>query len=82
MKPEGETYTWDGTLWEQSKCGPQMYSCVNQVCSVPPGKYIARMCANRATGDAGSFCMSVPMPTCADVPFDYPATATVMGVLH
>jgi hypothetical protein len=54
---------------------------VNATC-VPPGKYIARMCANRATGDGGNFCMSDPMATCVDVPFDYPASATVVGVLH
>ena len=83
IKPDGETYTWDGTLWEQSKCGPQNYSCVNQVCSVPAGRYVARMCANRATGDGGvgSFCMSDPTPTCVDVPFDYPTSATVEGDL-
>jgi len=60
-----------------------MYSCINQVCSVPPGKYIARMCVNCATGDggAGTFCMSDPTPTCVDVPFDYPTSATVEGTL-
>jgi hypothetical protein len=59
-----------------------MYSCVNQVCSVPHGKYIARMCANRATNDGGTFCMSELMQTCVDVPFDYPATGVVTGVLR
>ena len=84
MKPEGENYVWDGTLWESSHCGTQMLSCVNQVCSVPPGKYIARMCANRATNDAGAgnFCMSDPTPTCVDVPFDYPTMMTVVGILR
>jgi hypothetical protein len=82
MKPQGESYKWDGTLWEQGKCGAQQnIACVNQVCSTPPGKYIARMCANRATSDAGSFCMSDPTPTCVDVPFDYPAPGPVTGVL-
>jgi len=82
VKPEGETFTWDGTMWEQSKCGPQMFACVNQVCSVPPGRYTARMCANRATGDGGTgFCTSDPTPTCVDVPFDYPTSATVEGTL-
>jgi len=79
-EPEGETFTWDGTLWEQSRCGLQV-SCVNQVCATPHGKYIARMCASRTTSDAGTFCMSAPTPTCVDVPFDYPTMATVEGVL-
>lgn len=80
IKPEGETLTWDGTLWEQSKCGAQMVSCVNQVCA-PHGKYIARMCASRSTSDAGSYCMSASTQTCVDVPFEYPTNQTVEGVL-
>jgi hypothetical protein len=81
IKPEGETFTWDGTLWEPGKCGAQNASCVNQLCATPHGKYIARMCASRSTSDAGGFCMSVPEVTCVDVPFDYPTTSIVEGVL-
>ncbi len=82
VKPGGETYTWDGTLWQSSKCGPQMYACVNEVCSVPAGPYTARMCAYRGTGDGGSFCMFDPAPVCVDVPFVYPTADTVEGVIH
>jgi len=81
VKVEGETYTWSGVLWEPSKCGAFGYSCLNQVCGTPPGKYVARMCANRRTSDAG-FCTYDPTPTCVDVPFDYPAAGVVEGTLR
>ncbi len=81
LKPEGETYTWDGTLWEQGHCGPQMIACISQSCGTPKGKYIARMCAYKSTSDAGPFCMSASTQTCVDVPFDYPTAAIVEGVL-
>jgi hypothetical protein len=84
VKPEGETFMWDGTLWETSKCGPMNFACVDQVCSVPAGKYVARMCAYHATGDGGSgtICMFDPTPVCTDVPFDYPTSAPVEGTLQ
>jgi hypothetical protein len=54
---------------------------------LPSGHYIARFCANKIdAGDAGplgSVCSNAvsPTPTCVDVPFDYPTTATVQAVL-
>ncbi len=78
----GESYSWDGFLWTTGTCGPNGYACVSRSCSTPPGKYIARMCANRRTSDAGTFCMYDPVQTCVDVPFDYPATGVVEGTLR
>lgn len=81
LKPEGEAYSWAGSVWERSTCGAQMNACVNQLC-VPPGKYVARMCASRSTSDAGAYCMSSATPTCVEVPFEYPSATTVEGVLR
>jgi hypothetical protein len=80
IKPQGESYEWDGTVWEVNRCGPQNYSCVNQLC-LPPGHYVARMCASKATSDAGSYCMGASTPTCVEVPFDFPTSQVIEGVL-
>jgi hypothetical protein len=40
---------------------------------MPPGPYVAKMCASQL--DAGSG------PTCVDVRFEYPTMETVTGVL-
>jgi hypothetical protein len=48
---------------------------------MPPGEYIARMCA-AALPEAGA-CIFGGTPTCVDVPFVYPPTSTtVEGVIH
>jgi len=49
-----------------------MISCNDHRCTTPRGKYIARMCALRR----GS-----TMPTCVDLPFEYPTSATIEGVI-
>ncbi len=86
LQPEGETYTWSGALWASGQCGAAGYSCVSLVCGTPPGKYVARMCASRGSlegPDSGpKHCSPEPTLTCVDVPFDYPATGVVEGVLR
>jgi hypothetical protein len=81
MKPEGLSLTWGGAYQELATCGAGI-SCQNKQCA-PPGGYIATMCANRSVSDAGvaGFCQADPTPTCVEVPFDYPSTTTVEGVL-
>jgi hypothetical protein len=82
LKPEGQTLTWDGTYYEPSKCGAGI-SCQDKQCA-PPGRYVATMCANKNTSDAGiaGFCQGFDsMPTCVDVEFDYPSMKTVEGVV-
>jgi hypothetical protein len=80
----GEDISWNGTLWEQSTCagGSGNLACVSQVC-VPPGTpLIATMCGfPNMTPDGGSFCAGGPTPKCVDVPFTYPTTNIVTGVL-
>ena len=78
----GQSYNWDGVLWTPGTCGPNAVSCLGRACGTPKGQYIARMCANRRTSDAGPFCMYDSMKTCVDVPFEYPATGVVEGVLR
>jgi hypothetical protein len=82
MTPEGQTLTWDGTYFVASKCGMD-FTCEYKQCA-PPGQYVARMCANKSTSDAGvnNFCMADPTPTCVDVTFDYPSPTPVVGVLR
>jgi hypothetical protein len=81
ITPEGKTVTWDGTYQEPGKCGAGI-TCQNKQCAAP-GRYVATMCANRSTSDAGAggFCMADQTPTCVDVPFDYPSATTVEGVV-
>src|SRR5262249_5856815 len=70
LKPEGQTLTWDGTYYELSKCGAGV-SCQEKQCA-PPGHYVATMCANKNTSDAGvaGFCGGIDFtPTCVDVEF-------------
>jgi hypothetical protein len=82
IKPEGQSLTWDGTYYEPGKCGAGI-SCQEKQCA-PPGHYVATMCANKATSDAGiaGFCSNFDFtPTCVDVEFDYPSMKPVEGVI-
>jgi hypothetical protein len=86
LLPEGETYVWDGAFWEMTdRCSSRFY-CDDRFCAAA-GRYVARMCANKTAPDAGSAtpdagsCEIEPTPTCVDVPFDYPPSAPVVGVL-
>jgi hypothetical protein len=81
MKAQGETLAWKGTYWQPSTC-KDAAACVNSRC-LPPGKYIATMCASRRTSDAGGVdsCTSDAQPICTDVEFDYPSATVVEGVI-
>jgi hypothetical protein len=81
----GEDITWNGTLWPQSTCSGAngtSLACVNQLCVSPGTSLIATMCAYPSTNpDSGSFCTGGPTATCVNVPFTYPTTSIVTGVL-
>jgi hypothetical protein len=83
MKSDGETLEWDGTTWDPGTCGAPAMMCRTHQC-VAPGHYIAKMCASRATPDAGALgqCSPNPTLTCVDVPFDYPTTNVVEGKVN
>jgi hypothetical protein len=82
MKAQGETATWDGTDWQDGKCGANM-ACKSKQCAAP-GHYIAKMCASRSVPDGGMFgqCNTNATQTCVDVPFDYPTSSVVAGMIN
>jgi hypothetical protein len=80
------SYFWDGMDTEPSACGggggetgidTGAIACTRSYCA-PPGEYVAHMCAyTDCTRTSGS------MPyRCVDVPFVFPPTAPVVGVLQ
>ncbi len=82
MKADGETTTWDGTYFQASKCNATT-TCSQMQCAAP-GQYIATMCAALSPPDSGlaGFCgITGQQPTCVAVPFDYPSTTVVEGVI-
>ena len=80
MPDDGETFFWDGLLWQSSTCSRGL-ACQQRAC-VPAGQYVAQMCVHRATSDAGPICTYNDMAVvCTQVRFDYPATAPVEGLL-
>jgi hypothetical protein len=80
MKPEGELHPWDGKVWV-STCG-NTQPCAPTTCATA-GKYVATMCAYANTITDAGLCNASPMspPTCVEIAFEYPTTATVEGVL-
>jgi hypothetical protein len=86
LGPQGQTITWDGTYLQQGTCGMgggvAAAGCSNKKCATP-GMYTATICAYPAVPDAGGCPATVgpAVPTCIDVPFDYPSTAPVEGAL-
>jgi hypothetical protein len=89
MKPEGETTTWDGSYFVMNHCtagqgggGINGTPCNDNLCA-PPGKYIATMCATLDEPDAGGAACSLTQQqqVCVDVPFDYPSSTVVDGVI-
>jgi hypothetical protein len=75
--------TWSGESWQSSDaCGAD--GCLARSCAVP-GRYTAHMCGYSLTAADGSIteCQTTASktPTCVDVPFDYPGTASVVGAL-
>jgi hypothetical protein len=82
MPAGGLKGAWNGTHYIQSACGAERMQCALAQCA-PAGKYIARMCVRRATSDGGpGGCQGVATPTCVEVPFEWPATGPVRGVVN
>ncbi|MFI5307285.1 MAG: hypothetical protein ACHQ53_08035 [Polyangiales bacterium] len=87
LDPAGAEITWEATRWTAGgTCASSGLACSTKSGCVPNGRYTAHFCADApdpaATGVGA--CDSVPIPstpTCVDVPFDYPPTAPVQGVL-
>jgi hypothetical protein len=73
----GLSQRWSGQALLPGTCGPSSTQCSAQSC-VPAGHYVARMCGCPPGDGGGSDCAN---PTCVDVPFDYPTSAPVVGVL-
>ena len=81
MNPDGETFVWRGSLLIYGTCENQV-KCVNGMVQPGPGKFVARMCAKkRDTTSTENLCVPQDTPTCVEVPFDYPTSTTVEGVL-
>ncbi len=85
LAPGGHTYDWDGQVWGgfgSDVCGAEVW-CEGPVC-MPPGQYVARMCAAKQTADGATSCGFGGTPTCVDVPFVCPpSTITVVeGVIR
>jgi ribosomal protein S8E len=85
--PHGAAFTgteldWDGTYFTMSTCG-QSTSCYAPHVAAA-GHYVAHMCATPGTlsppdGGWNATCTASGTELCIDVPFEYPATAPVIG---
>jgi hypothetical protein len=85
--PHGAAFTgteldWDGTYFTMSTCG-QSTSCYAPHLAAA-GHYVAHMCATPGTlsppdGGWNATCTASGTELCIDVPFEYPATAPVIG---
>jgi hypothetical protein len=86
MPASGLDATWSGEDWSSGgTCGEARNTCLSRACA-KPGRYVAHMCAYMIDGadDAGALdCHrdASKVPTCVDVPFDYPASGVVTGAL-
>jgi hypothetical protein len=84
VKVTGDELKWDGRVYPESTCGAGV-TCY-QSAFVPPGRYVAHMCATR--GDLFSAGDTLPPvctmlqghPVCVDVPFNLPGD-DVVGTL-
>jgi len=79
---EGYEEDWSGAAWQSNvRCGPE--ACGALACGAP-GTYIARFCGFPdafITGPGvcdGQFNAAI----CVDVPFEWPSTGVVEGVLN
>jgi hypothetical protein len=81
LGPKGATQSWDGAYFDPGTCGASR-SCATLRCAVP-GHYVARMCACQSIPPDGD-CTNPESDgvICLDVPFDYPAQATIAGNLQ
>jgi hypothetical protein len=87
LDPQGAQSLWNGVqALDAGTCGAGL-ACASLRCA-PAGHYVAHFCGHALDpADAGECapadgCPCAAFnPTCVDVPFDYPANATVQGVL-
>jgi hypothetical protein len=70
--------TWDGSFVEQSTCGTGTACHSDRF--VPPGRYVARLCATPGTL-SGATCTPTGPQECADVPFDLPGPSPIVAPL-
>jgi hypothetical protein len=82
---QGLDLSWSGESWLEGTCGTAASSCHSRSCP-PAGRYTARMCAHalpagETAGPEGCGDRAAAEATCVEVPFDYPATEPVVGVL-
>jgi hypothetical protein len=68
----GVTGTWNGFAYVAGACGSSGTACLTPLC-MPRGPYLAKMCATHEAAAAA--------PACVDVPFEYPTTQTITGML-
>jgi hypothetical protein len=82
VPPEGVQATWSGAYFteETTTCNGQSTACARKRCAAP-GHYTVRMCAYARQDDGGALCTTVDTPTCVELPFDWPSTATVIGTV-
>jgi hypothetical protein len=80
--PEGGAQaSWDGTVWTSGRTCGSGVGCSDESCA-PAGQYTAHMCAYGGPDASSCFGGATPGPAvCVDVPFTYPAQATVVGSL-
>jgi len=70
--------TWQGTMFPKGgNCGTS--TCVSGEVCAPQGHYTAHMCAHHWLASGGPV-LGQPL-SCVDVPFDLPASGTVVGML-
>lgn len=82
LTAEGSELVWTGTYLTKDTCGANM-ACQRQAC-VKPGKYKAKACAainGGASPNGAPACTPKNEQLCAEVDFEFPATATVKLVL-
>jgi hypothetical protein len=82
---DGAELPWDGRVYAASTCGAGRTACYRPT-FLPPGKYVARLCATPGTVSAAtdgypSFCTPNQVQQCIEVPFDFPAAGVVAGSL-
>jgi hypothetical protein len=82
---DGAELPWDGRVYERATCGASGTACYRPT-FLPPGKYVARLCATPGTVSASTdgyptFCTPSGVQQCIEVPFDFPTAGVVAGSL-
>jgi hypothetical protein len=74
------TQLWDGVTWAEGTCDAS--TPCTAAAYVPPGDYVAVMCATPGEPSAdGTACENVQPAQCVEVPFTLPGDELVEGVL-